>query len=45
MAVARLAGCVAERRLTVWPSGAFLALETALAAALWPQVERDSRTC
>ncbi len=34
MAVARLAGCVAERRLTVWPSGAFLALEAALAVAL-----------
>ncbi|HZH21512.1 MAG TPA: DUF4345 family protein [Geodermatophilus sp.] len=34
MAVARLAGCVAERRLTVWPTGAFLALEAALAVAL-----------
>ena len=34
MAVARLAGCVAERRLTVWPSGAFFALEAALAVAL-----------
>ena len=34
MAVARLAGCVAERRLTAWPSGAFLALEAALAVAL-----------
>ena len=34
MAVARLAGCVAERRLSVWPSGAFLALEAALAVAL-----------
>ncbi len=45
MAVARLAGCVAERRLTVWPSGAFLALETALAVALWPHVGRGSRTC
>ncbi|SET05982.1 DUF4345 family protein [Geodermatophilus poikilotrophus] len=34
MAVARLAGCVAERRLTAWPSGVFLALEAALAVAL-----------
>ncbi len=33
-AVARLAGCVAERRPTVWPSGAFLALEAGLAVAL-----------
>ncbi|ADB76002.1 DUF4345 family protein [Geodermatophilus obscurus] len=34
MAVARSAGCVAERRLTARPSGAFLALEAALAVAL-----------
>ena len=33
MAGARLAGCLAERRLTAWPTGAFLALETALAMA------------
>ena len=34
MALARLAGCVAERRLAPWPTGAFLALEAALAVAL-----------
>ncbi|MEX5717714.1 DUF4345 family protein [Geodermatophilus maliterrae] len=34
MAAARLAGCVAEHRLTAWPTGAFLTLETALAVAL-----------
>ena len=34
MAVARLAGCVAERRLAPWPTGAFLVLEAALAVAL-----------
>ena len=39
MAVARLAGCVAERRITVWPSGAFLALEAALAVALRAAVQ------
>ena len=39
MAVARLAGCVAERRLTAWPSGAFLALEAALAVALRAAVQ------
>jgi len=42
MAVARLAGCVAERRLTVWPSGAFLALEAALAVALRAAVQAGS---
>ena len=39
MAVARFAGCVAERRLTAWPSGAFLALEAALAVALRAAVQ------
>ncbi len=34
MAAARLAGCVAERRLAPWPTGAFLVLEAALAVAL-----------
>ncbi len=34
MAAARLAGAVAERRLDPWPTGAFLALEVALAAGL-----------
>ncbi len=34
MALARLAGCVAERRLAAWPTGAFLALEASLAVAL-----------
>jgi hypothetical protein len=33
MAAARLAGCLVERRLTAWPTGAFLALEAALALA------------
>ncbi|SHN66582.1 protein of unknown function [Geodermatophilus obscurus] len=42
MAVARLAGCVAERRLTVWPSGAFLALEAGLAVALRAAVQAGS---
>jgi Domain of unknown function (DUF4345) len=34
MAAARFAGAGVERRLEPWPTGAFLALEVALAAAL-----------
>ena len=34
MALARLAGCAAERRLAPRPTGAFLVLEAALAVAL-----------
>lgn len=34
MAAGRLAGAVAERELRPWPTGAFLALEAALAGAL-----------
>lgn len=34
MAVARLTGCVVERRLRPWPTGAFIALEAGLAIAL-----------
>ena len=41
MAAARFAGAVAERRLEPWPTGAFLGLEVALAAAL--RVARRSR--
>jgi hypothetical protein len=33
MALARAAGSVVERRLRLWPTGAFLALEAALAVA------------
>jgi hypothetical protein len=33
MALARLAGSAAERRLRIWPTGAFLAVEAGLAAA------------
>jgi len=41
MLLTRLASCVVERRLAPWPTGAFLALETALAAAL----EVEHRRC
>ncbi len=33
MAIARLAGAAAERRLRLWPTGGFAALEVGLAAA------------
>ncbi|SOE02918.1 DUF4345 family protein [Blastococcus haudaquaticus] len=33
MALARLCGAAVERRLPLWPTGAFVALEAALAAA------------
>ncbi|NAZ82932.1 hypothetical protein GTR02_14025 [Kineococcus sp. R8] len=43
MAGTRLLSCVVERRLAPWPTGAFLALETVLAAALEVEHRRATR--
>ena len=44
MAVARLAGCVVERRLPAWPTGAFLVLEAAMTVALRAATQAGGRS-